>query len=95
MEENTTKTIFKMQLNVIKRLNNEFEQWRRGDLDFGFDAQVVHWELLKPSGDSWNMIARHYENLQRNNNKRYEVERINPTLTIQTKNKENTSISAV
>jgi hypothetical protein len=63
---------------VLQRLRREFMNWQRGvlDLDFGPHVRRIYWELLKPSGDSWSDILRHYEYLQRVSNCRYDLERL-------------------
>lgn len=67
-----------VQKHAIERLRREFGKWQKGELDFEFKSPIhrVYWELLKPSGDSWREIVRHYEYLQRVQNERYELERL-------------------
>ncbi len=36
----------------------------------------VHWELLKPTGDSWEELLRHYSRLERITNHRYDLQRL-------------------
>jgi len=76
LAESKVKSRLEIQLKVIQRLNHQFEQWQKGGLDLEVNVHHVYWELLKPSGNSWKVIERRYENLQRANNKRYEIERI-------------------
>jgi hypothetical protein len=68
----------KVQNHAVERLRREFQQWQRGELDFEPKSPIhrVYWELLKPSGDSWHEIVRHYEYLQRVRNERYELQRL-------------------
>jgi hypothetical protein len=67
-----------IQQHAVERLKSEFDLWRKGELDIGFEnvARRVHWEILRPSGNSWDELVRHYEYLARVRNVRYELQRL-------------------
>lgn len=64
--------------NAIKRIRHDFGLWQRGLLEVEFETPVhrVYWELLKPSGDSWAELVRHFEHLSRIRGEQYDIERI-------------------
>lgn len=68
----------KVQKHAVERLRREFAKWQRGELELEFKGPIcrVYWELLKPAGDSWPEIVRHYQYLQRVHNERYELQRL-------------------
>ena len=55
--------------HAIKRLKNEFEMWKRGELDVFTETTTtikrVSWEILKPEGETWDEIIRPYEHFER------------------------------
>lgn len=68
----------KERQRIVTRLYREFRAWQRGTLavDFNVPVHRVHWEILKPSGDSWQELVRYYERLSRANNKSYDLDRL-------------------
>jgi hypothetical protein len=67
-----------IQQHAVERLRSEFELWKKGELDIDFENAVrrVHWEILRPSGNSWDDLVRHYEYLARTRDVRYELQRL-------------------
>lgn len=68
----------KIRSRAVQRLKRDFELWQRGALEVHFSVPVhrVHWQLLKPSGDSWQELVRHFEYLSKVRNESYDIERI-------------------
>jgi hypothetical protein len=64
--------------NAIRRIRHDFDFWQRGLLEVEFQTPVhrVYWELLKPSGDSWAELVRHFEYLSRIRGEQYDIQRI-------------------
>lgn len=65
---------------AIDRLKSDFQKFSSGLLELE-DLRIthrVHWEILKPAGDSWEEILRHYTRLQQLTNRRYDVQRLRP-----------------
>lgn len=64
--------------NAVKRIKHDFDLWQRGLLEVEFEtpAHRVYWELLKPCGDSWAELVRHFEYLSRARGEQYDIQRI-------------------
>ena len=67
-----------IQTHAIKRLKRDFILWDKGLLEVELSMPVhrVYWELLKPTGDSWEELIRHFRYLENSRNEQYDVNRL-------------------
>lgn len=70
--------------HAINRLKRDFALWNKGLLPVELSMPVhrVYWELLKPEGDSWDELIRHFRYLENSRNEHYETSRLKPLIDL-------------
>ncbi|HZL12992.1 MAG TPA: hypothetical protein VFC85_02510 [Verrucomicrobiae bacterium] len=66
------------RIRAIKRLKKDFELWDKGLLEIELSTKVhhVYWQLLKPTGDSWQELIEHFRYLENSIGKKYDQNRL-------------------